>query len=110
MAAAANDAGMQTGLVDGRHHVLEERFAGRAGLLGAVEHRNRGDGCRQRRNEAVRRERPVQTHLEHAYTVTARVQRLDGFLDCFTTGPHHDHDVLGVRGSGVIEQVVLTAD
>ncbi len=56
----------QAGLGQGVDHVQVQRLAGRARLLGAVEHGQRLDGLGKRVDEMLDAERPVQPDLEHA--------------------------------------------
>jgi len=54
------------GLGQRRDHVEEQRFADRARLLRPVQHRDAAHGRRQRVDQRLGRERPVQPQLRHA--------------------------------------------
>ena len=86
-------------------HVEEQRLAERAGLLGAVQHRDPPHARGQRGDQGLGRERPVQAHLHHADALAALVERGHGLADGLRAGAHHDHHPLGVRVPGVLDDV-----
>jgi hypothetical protein len=58
-------------LRQGREHVQEQRLAQRSRLLGAVEHRHSPGAGRQRGEQRLRRERPVQADLDDPHLLAA---------------------------------------
>ena len=90
--------------------VEEERLSDRAGLLRPVEHGDVTNAGRQRRDELLRRERPVEPDLEDADLLAARVQRGDGLLDRLAAGAHHDQHTIGLGVPEVVDDVVAAAD
>ena len=108
--AAADDlAGLVAHFHQRRDHVAVERLADGAGLLGAVQNRERFRGSRQRGMEGFDGERAVQADLEEAYLLAGGVEGVHGFVGHFGAGTHHNEDALGVRGANVIEQMVMPA-
>ena len=94
---------------EGRDHVQVERLAEGAGLLGAIEH---GDGPRrrrQRRDQFLGGERPVQAHLEQADPLAGGRQRRDRLLRRADARTHHDDHAIGVEGAFVLDEAVVTA-
>ena len=92
-----------------RDHVLIQRLAGGAGLLGAVEHGDVLDRLRQRRHEGSGVPGAEQPHLQHAHLLPFGHQLVDRLLDHADARAHnHDHAV-GVGSAGVVEQVILPA-
>ena len=80
-----------------RQNVVVKRLADRARLLGAVEHGDRLDRARQRREEALGRKRPEQPNLQQADLFAARLQGVDRLLRRADARAHQDHDPLGIR-------------
>ena len=109
MAPSAGTLGWP-GLGQGGHHVLVERLAEGARLLGPVEGGDRPGGRRQGGDERVRVEGPVEPDLDQADLLAPRRQRLDDLLHRSGARAHDHHDTLGVGGSDVVEQVVLPPD
>ena len=84
---------LRRGLAQRGDHVLVERLADGAGLLGAVEH---GDGLDRRAaaraTKSLEREGPVEADLEHADLLALGDQVLDGLVRGLGAGAHdHDH-------------------
>ncbi|MPM69303.1 hypothetical protein SDC9_116248 [bioreactor metagenome] len=90
----------------GGEDVGEQRFGGCAGLLRTVQHGDGADRPRQRGEERLDRERPVEPHRQHPDLLAVGVE-LGGGLGQGAGGRahHHDHPVR-VRGAGVLDQVV----
>ena len=87
-------------LVERREHVEEQRLAERAGLLGAVEHRDAAHARRQRLRQLARRERPVEPHLRHAHPLAARLQERDRLARGLAARAHDHEHALGLRVAG----------
>ena len=90
-----------------RDDVLIKRFANRAGLLGAIQHRDAADRRGQRLDEGLHGERPIEPHLEQPHFLATLEQRPQRLLGRTHAGPHHDHHALRVRCTHVVKQVVL---
>jgi hypothetical protein len=97
------------GLRERRAHVLVQRLAERAGLLGAIEHRDRLHAARHRREERGRGEGPVEADLEHAEHLAARVRVLDQLVGRLRARAHHHDHALGVGVSDVVHEAVAAA-
>ena len=108
--AAAHELGNRAAAFDERRaHVLVERIAEAAGLLGAVEHGDhlgRGGHDLEKR---IRGERTEQAHLDQANLLALGVQVVDHFLDGFARGAHGHDDAVGVGRAHVVEELVGTA-
>ena len=50
-----------------------------------------------------------QPHLEQADFFTVGIEPFDGFFDRSHRRPHHDHDALSIRRTGVIEQAIASS-
>ena len=61
---------------------------------------------RQRGEEVLDGERPVQAHLQQADLLALRDQVLDRLVGGLGAGAHHDDDALGIGRADVVEQVV----
>ena len=85
-------------------HVEVQRIAGRAGLLGPVEHGQAARARRQGGQEGRLREGPVQPDLQHAHLFAARDQVVDGLVRGLRARAHDDDHALGLRVAGVLEQ------
>ena len=96
-------------LAEGGDDVEVERLAHRAGLLGAVQHADLPHRRGQRLDQRLRREGPVQPHLDHADLLAPLVERGHGLRDGLRTGAHHDQDPLGLRVPGVVDDVERAA-
>ena len=77
-------------LAEGGDDVEVERLAHRAGLLGAVQHADLPHRRGQRLDQRLRREGPVQPHLDHADLLVPLVERGHRLRDGLRTGAHHD--------------------
>ncbi len=108
-AVAAADHGEVRPAAERGADVEVERVAGGAHLLGAVEDRDGSDSRRQSRDKPLHIERPVEVDLNEADLLAARVQVIDGLLDAARDGAHRDDDSLGVRGTVIVENVVVAA-
>ena len=90
-----------------RDGVEEQRLADRARLLRPVEHGDAAHARRQRLDERLRRERPVQPHLQRrrparrARSAQATVSRIG-----LAARAHHDEHALGLGMAGVVDDVV----
>ena len=89
------------------HDVEVERFPGRAGLLGAVQHGDRLHRLRQRRQKRVRGPRAIQHYLQHAHLLAVAYEMVRGFVEDLAAGSDCDDDPLCLRMSGVAKQPVL---
>ena len=95
------------GLGQRGHDVEEERLAGRAGLLGPVEHGDAADGRRERGDELGRRERTVEPQPQDADPLATLVEVADRLGDGLAAGAHDDDDPLGGRVAVVLDDGVL---
>ena len=59
--------------------------------------------------QRLRRERPVQPHLDDADPLAARVERGDGLADGLPAGAHQHEHALGLGVPGVVDDVVAAA-
>ena len=91
-------------------HVLVERLADGAGLLGAVEDGDALHRLRAALQEMLERERPHQADFQHADLLALRGEVVDRLVDGFRARAHDDDDVLGIGRAFVLEQLVLAAD
>ena len=92
-----------------RHDVLIERLARAAGLLAAIENRNRLHGRGQRGQECLAVEGPVQAHLHHANLFALAHERVHGFLGGLGARTHqHDHALCVLRAV-VVEEAIAAA-
>jgi hypothetical protein len=97
------------GLRERRAHVLVQRLAERAGLLGAIEHRDRLRAARQRREERGRGEGPVEADLEHAdASRRARSRARPARGPSRRPSPSSRH-ALGLGVADVVEEAVAAA-
>jgi hypothetical protein len=92
-------------LAEGGDDVEVERLAHRAGLLGAVQHADLPHGRGQRLDQRLRREGPVQPHLDHADLLVPLVERRHRPPRRSPRRAHHDHDPLGLRMPAVLDDV-----
>ncbi|MDZ7799826.1 MAG: hypothetical protein U5K81_03405 [Trueperaceae bacterium] len=96
-------------LVKGGLHVLQQRFAGRARLLGAVHHRQHAGGVGQGGQQPRAVERAEQPHLEHADAFPACVGPRHRLVGGVGRRTHHDQDPIGIGGADVVERPVVPA-
>ena len=93
-------------LGEGRHHVLVERLAERARLLGAIEHRDRARARRDRSEQRRGGERPEQPQHDESDAFAARDERIDALRRGARARAHqHDH-ALGVGRADVVDEPV----
>jgi len=88
---------------------LVEGFTGGPGLLRAVQHRDRADRRRERRDERRGVERPEQAHVHDADLLAAGCEGVHGLAHDAVAGAHQHDDAFGVGGAVVVEQVVRAA-
>ena len=106
--APGDERGQPGGALDeGGAHVLVQRVAKCARLLGAVEHGDLLHGLGQHGEEAGDIERAVQAHLDEADLLALLDHGVDDFLDGLAAGAHGDDDVLGIGSAHVVEGLVL---
>ena len=114
--AAADDSrvGFQLA-VAGFHHfadcgayVFVHRFAQRTGFFGAVEYCDGFDGFRQCSNEVLGTEWPVQMHFQYTDFLAFIYQVFNGLFHGLGTAAHQDNNPFCIRGTNIVEQVVLT--
>ncbi len=90
-------------------YIEVEGLAEGAGLLRPVEDGDSlcglGDGC----NESVCAEGAEQADLDKAVLLSHCVELVDGLLNGLASGTHADDDLLCIRSSNVIKQVVASA-
>ena len=107
---AADDGDVvPAGLGQSHDHVLIQRLALRAGLLGAVQNGNLlgggGDGLQQ----LLSAEGTEQADLDNADLLTVGVQVVDDFLGHVVDGAHGDDDAVSIGSAVVVEQLVVGA-
>ena len=110
-AVAAAD-GLDVGLAalhQSDDHVLIERLAGCAWLLGAVQHGQALDSRRQCGDEMLDAPGPRQMHLEDAHFFALADQMVDRLLGGLGGRAHDHHHPFGVGRAHVVEQAVLPA-
>ena len=90
-------------------HVQEERLAERPGLLGAVEHRHPARARRDRGEQCLSREGPVEAKLDHPHLLALGGEIRRGLGGGLGTRAHGDDHALGVRIPVVLDQVVAAA-
>ena len=93
----------------GADHTEIHRLAGGTRLLGAVENGNGFNRGGQRRQESVGGKRQEQPDLQYADFLAALVEVSGSFASSLGARSHQDHDTLGVRIAGIVEQVVAAA-
>ncbi len=98
---------MIKGLGQGGHHIQIQRFRLRARLFGAIEHRNGTRAFRQRREEMFRRERPIETHFQHANFFAARQQLINNFLAGANGRSHQHNDPFRLRMAVILKGFVF---
>ncbi len=91
------------------NHILVKRLPECSRLLGPVQHRNRLDRLRQRRNKCLSSKRPVQPHLQQPKLLPLQVESADRLFRSPRTRTHQHHDSFRVRCPKIIEQVILTS-
>ena len=94
-------------LDQGGDNVLIQGLAYRARFFGAVEHCDRAHAARQRRDERLRVEWPVEAHGQQAHFLAAGDQGPHRFARRAHAGAHLHQHPLGVGGALVIKQPVL---
>ena len=94
------------GVDERRGHIQQQRLAGGARLLGAVEHRDRPHRRRQRVDETVHRERPVEADLDQADLLAPCDEMVDDLVRALGARAHHHHDPLGLGMPDVVEQPI----
>ena len=92
-------------LAERRHDVLIQRFADRTRFFGAIEHRDRSDGRRQRGDEGLDAERAVELDRQHA-DLRGRSQRVHGGRHGLGARPHDHDDAIGVGRAVILEELV----
>ena len=55
------------------------------------------------------REGAIEVNGDHTDFLTLRIQIFGRFFGGFSARAHHDDHALGIRGAGIIEQVIRTA-
>ena len=93
----------------GGGHVQPEGLSHRAGLLGAVQHRNGLRRLRDGRHQPVGAEGAVEPHLHHSGLFPLGVQVVHRLLGGVADRPHGHDDLLGVGGAVVVKEVVIGA-
>ena len=92
-----------------RDDIQQKGFTGGAGLLGAVEYRNRANGRGQRLGEALHREGAVQPHLHESHLFSGGHEVLHGLMSTLRTRAHHHHDPLRLGMADVVERRIGAA-
>ena len=96
--------------VDRVDAVKVQRLACAARFLGSVEHREGLGGGGKCFDETTHIERAVQSHLQHADLLPARVECVDRFVHRLSARTHQDDDALGVRCAVILVETVRAAD
>ena len=96
-------------LGEGRDDLQVERLTHRARLLGAIEHRDRPNGRRQRGDQLRGRERVEQPQAQQPDVVAGGVEGVDRLLNRSGGRPHHDDCSVGIGGAVVVDQAVVPA-
>ena len=94
------------GLGKGHEHVLSQGFGQRAGLLAAIEHRQRPHRRRQRPGQGSRRKGPKQANFQQPHPFTTVPQRLHRVFQHTAGRTHRHHHPLGIRIPHVLHQSV----
>ena len=92
------------GLGESREHGEIERFAGGAGLLGAIEHAEGADGGGQGAEEGGDGERLKKADGDDADAAAVGVEMFGGGLDRLDAAAHAHDDVLGLRVAVVFNE------
>ncbi|MPM40206.1 hypothetical protein SDC9_86846 [bioreactor metagenome] len=106
---AAHHLHAGTVAVQNAFHVLIERLAHAAGLLGPVQHRHLFDGLGQNGQEMLGGEGTVQMHLNHAHLAAMGIEIVHRLLHGFGGGAHENHALGGIRCAIVVKQLVIPA-
>ena len=97
------------GFAQGGDDVEVERIAGRAGFLHAFQDGEFFRGLGQGIDEVLDGEGTIQANLEHADLLALGLSPFHILVGHIGAGAHDDHDVLGVRGAEILEELVLAA-
>eukprot|EP00955_Chlamydomonas_euryale_P078781 363203-Chlamydomonas_euryale.AAC.16 len=109
---AAHDQSTRTGAVhlrlgNRRQHILVQRLAVGARLLGTVEHADALGRLWYGREQVLSRPWPEQPHLDHADLLALGVEVVDRLVHDLAAAAHDDDHAVGVRCTIVVEQAVL---
>ncbi len=105
--ATADDAHARPlGFGHGGDDILEERLAGRSGLLATVEHRNRANRVGERVEQGIDREGPEEPDRGQPDLLTVGDQLGDRLTDGTRARTHHHDHTLGVGGTLVVDEAV----
>ena len=107
-AAPVGSDGEQTALLKGGHDIEVERFAGRAGLLCAAQHRDLAHGGRQLLNKVRCAEGAVEVDVDQTVFFIGTGEQV--FADRLTDASHGDKDVRGIRRAVIVEQTIVGAE
>ncbi len=95
-------------IVEGILDVEVQRLAVGSGLLGAVQNGNLLDGLGNSSQQVLHRERTIEVYADHTYLLAVGVQVVDSLAGSVGSRTHEDNHAVGILGSVVREQVILT--
>ena len=105
---ATNDKRLARIIVEGALHVEIQRLTLRSGLLGAVEHSNALCRCGDSLADSLDRERTIEMDSHHTDLLTLLGKVVDSLAGRLCGRTHQNDDVLSIRSTIVVEEVILT--
>ena len=107
--AATHDEGTVLYVIEGALHVEVQRLTLCSGLLGAVEHGDALAGGGHGSEQVLHGEGTIEVNAHHTYLLALLYEVVDGLAGSLGGRTHEDDDVLGILGTIVVEEVILTA-
>lgn len=92
----------------GSDDIQIERFAQRASFFRAIQDGDRFDRFGERRQDGFCVERTIQMDGEDTRFFAFCIESIDGFVSGTDSRPHENHDAIGIGGTVVFEDVILT--
>ena len=88
-------------------NVQIQRFAQRAGFLGAVQNGDALCACGQSSHQMLHGEGTVQVNLDHTDLFALCVQVVHNFFQSFANGAHCNHNAVSIGCAVVVEQLIV---
>ena len=110
VSTASDNNVIELSALESSNNVEVERFAESTWFLGSVENRNLLNSVRNSFDELVSAERSVKTNLNETELSAFSVEEIDCFFDCITYRTHSDDNVISVRSTVVVEELVVCTD
>ena len=107
--ASTHDERLVLYIVESTLHVEVQRLALGTRLLRAVEYGDALHGLGHGSQQVLHRERTIEVDSHHTNLLTLSYEVVDSLAGSLGGRTHEDDDALGILGSVVVEEVILTA-